>query len=316
MTAAPAWQTSIAHMERLAELDNYRSQPAQMPAAAPGKVGRLQLRFERRQGRSVLAHLHRVSPLLVQQALYWDEAMPELPICMILSVGGGTLQGDRLSIEVDVAAEACAHVTTQGATRLHAMDANYALQAQNLSLGPHAYLEYLPEAVIPFRDTRYASQTHVLMDESATLVLSEFVMPGRVHHAGGECFKYRQISFGVRVFRPDGRAVFSEKMLIDPALQPLALESVMHGLQTFGTLLVLTPPDVAQRIRARARAVCGVDLAAGLISGLCDLPGQIGLMFRVAGLSSEQVRQQIRQCWQIAREEAVGRTLPTEFAWR
>ncbi|MDD0840681.1 urease accessory protein UreD [Curvibacter sp. HBC61] len=316
MNTAAAWPTSIAQMEQLAELDAYRSQPAQMPAAAHGKVGLLQLRFERRQGRSVLAHLHRISPLLVQQALYWDEAMPELPICMILSVGGGTLQGDRLSIEVDVAAAACAQVTTQGATRLHAMDANYALQAQNLSLGPGAYLEFMPEVVIPYRHTRYASQTHVMLDESATLLLSEFVMPGRLHHAGGERFEYRQLSFAVRVFRPDGRLVFSEKLLIDPALYPLSLESVMHGLETFGTLLVLTPAEVAQRIRARAVALCGVDLEAGWVSGVVALPDQLGLMFRVVARQSEQVRQQIRAIWQICREEAVGRTLPTEFAWR
>ena len=87
----------------------------------------LRLGFERRIGRYVLDDLGRVAPLIVQQALYWDEAMPELPICMVTSLGGGTLQGDRLTIVVNVGDDACGHVTTQGANRVHAMDANHAL---------------------------------------------------------------------------------------------------------------------------------------------------------------------------------------------
>ena len=65
-------------------------QPQQMAVGMPGKVGYLRLGFELRHGRSILADLYRVAPLLVQQALYWDEALPGMPYAMIISTGGGT----------------------------------------------------------------------------------------------------------------------------------------------------------------------------------------------------------------------------------
>ncbi|MGL5798908.1 MAG: urease accessory protein UreD, partial [Plesiomonas sp.] len=108
------------------ELDKYRDEPKQMRSAAPGKVGELKLTFTKRGDRSVLSHLYRAVPLLVQRALYWDNEMPELPICSMIAVGGGILQGDRYYIDVNVEEDACAHVTSQGANRIHQMDANYA----------------------------------------------------------------------------------------------------------------------------------------------------------------------------------------------
>ena len=91
-----------------------------MRAAGPGKIGALRLGFSMRGGRSVLSDLYRVTPLLVQQALYWDEAMPELPICSIISIGGGILQGDRYTIDISVGEGASAQqATTAAVASLH-----------------------------------------------------------------------------------------------------------------------------------------------------------------------------------------------------
>ncbi|RUP23678.1 MAG: urease accessory protein UreD [Curvibacter sp.] len=314
MNPAKDWRCHLEALEQLPELRSYQDAPAQMAAGAPGKRGHLGLGFEMRRGRSVLSHLQRQSPLLVQQALYWDEAMPQLPICTVLSVGGGTLQGDRLSIDVDVADGACAHVTTQGATRVHTMDANCALQAVNLSVGAAAYLEYLPDVLIPYRGSRYASQTHICLHPEGSLLLSEVVMAGRHHHGEGERFAYELLSLATRVFRPDGDAMFTEKMLIAPLQHPITQPSVMHDQHVFGTLFILTPPQVSQRILARARPLCRFDQAP--YAGISELPGQAGLMCRVLGSEAESVRLQLRVFWQLAREEATGHRLPSEFAWR
>ena len=82
----------------------------------------------------MLVDLHRRAPLLVQRALYWDEGMPELACVFIISNSGGILQGDRYAIEIELAAGAQAHVTTQAATKIHEMDANYATQDQDIML--------------------------------------------------------------------------------------------------------------------------------------------------------------------------------------
>ena len=82
-----------------------------------------------------LVHLDRRAPLLVQQALYWDEALPDLPCVFIITTTGSILQGDRFNIEIDLAPDTRAHITTQAATKIHSMDANYATQISEHRVG-------------------------------------------------------------------------------------------------------------------------------------------------------------------------------------
>jgi urease accessory protein len=146
------------------ELAPYGDEPRQLRAGAFGKAPFLRLGFEPREGRTVLATLHRRAPFIVQQALYWDEAMPGLPCVSMISNAGGILQGDRCRIEIDLAPGAQAHLTTQSATRVHEMDANYATLAQTIRLGAGAYLEYIPHPVIPHRGARFAQETRIDID--------------------------------------------------------------------------------------------------------------------------------------------------------
>src|SRR5262249_32651569 len=179
------------------ELARYQDQPRQLRAGTPGKRPHLALRFERRDGRSVLSAVEHRAPLLAQQALYWDEGMPDLPCVFIVSTSGGILQGDRATIQIELGPGPRAHVTTQAPTNIHATDANSATQSQEITLGEGAYLEYLPDVLIPFRHARFLSRTLIRIAPTAVLLCAEVVMPGRKHHAGGEAFAYDVFSSAV-----------------------------------------------------------------------------------------------------------------------
>ncbi|MFG1418426.1 urease accessory protein UreD [Xanthobacter sp. V0B-10] len=305
----------LSRLDAARELAGYHAQPAQMRAAAPGKVGELRLGFSLRHGRSVLSDLYRVAPLLVQQALYWDEAMPELPICSIISVGGGILQGDRYKIDISVGAGACALVTSQSANRVHQMDANYASQYQTVTLEAGSYLEYLPDFTIPYRGSRFLNQTDIVLPEDATLLYGEMMMSGRKHHHAEERFGLDLLSMAVAVHRPDGRKLFTEKILIEKGDARFDAAAVMGGFDAFANIMCLTPPETAARIKARCETHFPQEEARAL-SGVSRLPNGAGLMLRVVGIESYDVRRQVRDFWRIVREEARGRTLPEEFLWR
>lgn len=311
----------MALHERLRQLDgakelrSFQTEPAQMRAAAPGKTGELRLGFSVRHGRSVLHDLYRVAPLLVQQALYWDEAMPDLPICAIISVGGGILQGDRYKIDIYLEEGACAQVNTQSANRIHQMDANYASQHQTVTLAPNAYLEYLPDFTIPYRGSRFINQTDIVIAEGATLLYGEMLMTGRKHHHADERFGLDLLSMAVSVRRPGGRKLFAEKLLIEQGDVTVDHAAVMKGFDAFASIMCLTPPETAARIKAR----CGTNFATDApraISGVSRLPNGAGLVLRAAGVESYDVRREVRRFWRIVREEARGKTLPAEFLWR
>src|SRR5512137_794683 len=135
-------------MNALAEFAPYRDEPPQMRSGAVGKSGRLRLGFERRDGRTVLANLESRTPYLAQRVLHCDDALPDMAWLFMITTSGCVLQGDRLALDVTLGSGARAHVTTQSATKIHSMDANYAMQAQTFTLGAGSYLEFLPDPLI------------------------------------------------------------------------------------------------------------------------------------------------------------------------
>ena len=87
------------------------------------------------------------------------------------------------------------------------MDANYAQQTQSFTLGAGAYLEYLPDPLIPHREARFASDTRIVLDPTASLLCSEIVQPGRKHHHPDECFGATVLSLATSAARPGRRGV-------------------------------------------------------------------------------------------------------------
>ncbi len=296
------------------ELAPFQDEPGQLPSGSVGKNAFLHLGFEQRGERTVLAHLERRAPLLVQQALYWDEALPDLPCVFVITTTGCILQGDRFNIEIDLAPDTRAHVTTQAATKIHSMDANYAAQTQNIVLGENAYLEYLPDPVIPHAHARFITTTDVCAHSSATLLYSEVMMGGRKYHGEGELFQYDVFSSTVRARRPDGAELFTEKFVIEPHVQNVRQVGVMGTFDVFANVVLLTPKHHADKVFDLVPAV--VNLEEQWAAGASRLPNDAGLVFKVLGQESEPVQAKVREFWSIVRQTVIGAPVLPKFVWR
>ncbi|MGK4437391.1 urease accessory protein UreD [Yersinia proxima] len=302
------------------ELAEYQDEPAQMRSGAVGKSGYLKLRFAKREHRSILAEMERRVPSMVQKALYWDEEMPELPCVTMISTSGCILQGDRLATDVIVEAGACAHVTTQSATKVHMMNANYASQIQNFTVEEGGYLEFMPDPLIPHRNSRFITDTTINIHPTATAIYSEVLMSGRKYHHADERFGFDVYSSRVaaHVFlgkeQPAGKELFVEKYVLEPKSESLDAIGVMQSFDAFGNVILLTPKEHHDRILARVPA--HFDIKGGIASGATRLPNDCGLVFKALGIDSAGVKNELRQFWKIAREEILGVTLPEKFLWR
>jgi urease accessory protein len=294
------------------ELAAYQDEPGQMPSGAPGKNGALDMSFARRGERSVLARLSRTAPLLVQQALYWDEHLPGLPCVYVITTSGCVLQGDRLDVRVTVGAGAMAHVTTQSATKIHQMDANFAAQSQRLTLADGAYLELLPGPVIPHRHSRFVTRTEATVAESATLLSAELLLPGRVHHGRGELFEFDLYSSAFTATRPDGTPLFTEKLVAEPRLHPVRRAGVMGAFNVMANVIVVTPPS---RMRAIfERVVPGFDEDNRCVAGASRPPNDAGLAYKVLGMETEP-KAKVREFWELVRREVTGARVPAARPW-
>jgi len=308
------WAAAEALGQTAAEFAAYQDEPPQMASGTVGKTGFLRLGFERRDEQTILADLDRRAPYMAQRPLYPDPAMPDLAWLFMITTSGCVLQGDRLALEVTLAPGARAHLTTQSATKVHSMDANYAVQTQSIALADGAYLEFLPEPLIPHRRARFLSDTRITIAPTATLLYAEILQPGRKHHHPDECFGATLLSLAVSAERPDGRTLFTEKLVIEPARRPLRQTGVMDSFDVFGNVILLTPKDAADRIHARVGA--DVDAASGVAFGACHLPNDAGLIFKVLGGETAQVKAKVREFWAVAREEITGAAIPPPFFWR
>ena len=295
------------------ELGTYQDEPPQLPSGSFGKNALLRLGFVPGPHKSLLRTLHRRAPLIAQQALYWDEEMPGLPCVSIISTAGGILQGDRNVIEIDMAADAEAHVTTQSATRIHEMDANYASQTQLLTLAAGSYLEYIPRPIIPARNSRYIQATQITIDPSATLIYSDIMMPGRKYYGEGEIFAYKLFSSTISAERPDGTPLFTEKFVLEPEKDDLTRLGAMGGFHVFGNVVVLTPKDKADALFDWVQPA--FDVENEIAYGASRLPNDAGIVFKVLAMESEPVMAKIREFWSEARQIAVGHKVPENFLW-
>ena len=297
------------------EMSPYLEQPKAMPVGTPGKMGYLFLGFELDgDGRSILRDLERRAPLIVQQELYFDEGMPEMPCVYILSSGGPNVDGDRYEQHFVVRRGAYAHVSTGAATKLAEMRYNFSGLRQTFELDDDAYLEYLPEPTIPCRNTRYISRTKLVADPSATLFYSEIFLSGRKYYRDGERFRYDILSVRTEGERPDGERLFREKFVIRPGQHSPETLGAMNGYDVFANVVVLTPEEHAEALYAATEPF--IDPARRLAAGITRLPGRCGVLYKVLGAESGPVKRLVREFCSAVRLRVKGKPLPEEFPWR
>lgn len=311
---SPRWASVETIGSSVAELAPFQDEPRQLKSGTVGKSGFVRLGFEYEDGRTVLKRLERRLPYMVQRALYCDEPMPQLPWVFIITSTGCVVQGDRLAMEVSLGSGAQAHITTQAASKIHAMDANYAVQVQSIMVADDAYLEYLPDPVIPHRSARFVSDTRITIAPTATVLWSEIIQPGRKHHHPDECFGATVMSMSIAAARSDGRRLFAEKLVIEPQRYAVRQTGVMDSFDVLGNVILCTPKDCADRILERVQAT--VDLASGVAFGACRLPNDAGLIYKVVGRETVQVKAQVREFWGVVRKEVIGTDIPPPFLWR
>lgn len=303
------------NFDHMPELAGYTEEPPGMYVGAPGKRGYLRLGFELdRDGKSVLRDLDRRAPLIVQQELYFDAELPTLPCVYILSSGGPNIDGDRFRQDFTVKKDAMAFISTGAATKIAEMKSNYSGMKQTITLEDGAYLEYLPEPIIPCKNTRYISDTTITVAPSAAMFYSEIYMPGRKYYKNGEVFAYDVVSICTHAQRPDGQALFREKFVIRPKDGQIRYPGTMGNFDVFANVIVLAPCEKARAIYNATEVF--YDREKSLACGITHLPNEAGVLFKALGMEPGPVKALVRKFCSLVRQTIKGKPLPAEFPWR
>ncbi len=285
----------------------YSAQPDTLPAGSAGKVAILDLAFGPVNGRTELLRRYQKTPLQIMRPLYFDPALPGLAIVFAMTTGGGMVQGDRYRIDAVCAPGGAVHLTTQGATKVMRMDADYATSVVELAVGAGGLLEYLPDAIIPCAGSRSYHRTSLTVAEGATAIAGETLRAGRIAH--GERHAYEVLATDLEIRRPDGSLVAVDRVCLEPGARPEGLDSpgLLDGEDQLATLHVVSDAAPAEAIAGALRDALA---DAPVRWGVSTLPGDAGAWARLLGSSSPAVDRAMRAAWDAARRLLTGAPAP------
>ena len=193
------------------------------------------------------------------------------------------------------------------------MKHNYAAMIQNIVLEENAYLEFLPEPTFPCENTRFISDTRMIIHPTATVAYAEIYMGGRKYH-NDELFKFDILSVCTHGERPAGEQLFREKFIISPHMERIRDMGIMGEYDVFANVVVCTPPDKAKVIYDTYEPF--IDRKNHTAAGITHLPNEAGLLFKVLGKEAGPVKKIVREFCSKVRQAVKGVPIPEEFPWR
>ncbi len=269
-------------------------QPALGLPLAKRWEARLTLQYIYQNGRSYLAHKQHLGPLVIQKSLY-----PEGPtIChgLVIHPPGGVAGGDELTIEVDVAQNAHALLTTPGAGKWYKANGQDAKQHLHFNIGEQACLEWLPQENILFDQASVQYSADVNLADTAQYAAWEVLCFGR--QASDETWDAGRLKQQSKIYRA-GRLIWNERAFVQATDRVMRSPVGLNGARVSASFVVASG-EVPQTILEACREVKPTDsLDPAARFGITALPEIFAA--RYIGQSSQCAKSYFEKLWAILR---------------
>ena len=269
-----------------------------------GWQGRLALRLERRGGRTILARREHVGPLVVQRPFHPE---PDGACHVyVLHPPGGVVGGDELVLDVDVASDAAALVTTPAATKLYRSAGPTAFVHNRLRVRARGVLEWLPQETIAFGGADARVVTEVELEPSAVFFGWEITCLGRP--ASRDDFTSGRLDQRFLLAR-GGRPLLADRLLTEGG-GPVQRASFGWGGRTvYGCFVAVgAPPELTAKLREAIRTPDAAELFA--VTNLAE-----ACVCRFLGASAARARARLVRAWEIARELTLNKPACPPRIW-
>jgi urease accessory protein len=256
------------------------ARPVPRPVAVPPAAGRGEIEVVRRHdGRSVVTRAYATSPLRLLTPINHGHAA----WIYGSSYGGGLVDGDAVTLDVDLAPGAAAFVSTQASTKVY-RSFRGTRSATDGRIGPGALLVLAPDPVVCYAGSRYRQSQRFAVDAAGALVLVDWVTSGR--RAAGERWQFDEYDATTEV-HVAGALVLHDRLRLRAAHGDLGSRL---GRFDVLALVVLAGAGVAGEAAAIVGSVMArpLERRAPLLMSAAALRGG-GCAVRLAGQSVEQV---------------------------
>lgn len=267
-------------------------------------IGRLDLTFAPVADKTRIIDRSHSGPLYILHPIYTDTQYSGQAFIYTIQLGDGMVEGDRYFLNFTCEAGSAVHITSQSAAKIFRMEQGLAYQEVNLNVKDDAFVEYLPDPVIPFRDSRCYQRLKLTVASTATLILGEIILPGRV--AYGERHVYAFYRSDLEASRPDGTLLFADRVHL--ASHQAQLPGRLGAYEVPGSLYIITRKMAARELVQRLRGCLASQ--SEVLAGVSELPNGCGVGVRMLGLTSLQVKSAFQWAWNEARMALLGIPAP------
>ena len=285
------------------EVEKYNLKIKQLEVGKSGKVGILDVELKQnKELKTLITKQYSQVPLQIQRAVYPENSLPGMAYLYIISPSGGILQGDRYRTNIRLKNNAISHITTQGATRVYSMNSNSASQIVNITLDENCYLEYIPDQIIPYQNSRYYQKVNLNIHDNATLIYSEVLTPGRV--AMNENFDYDICYLRTYCKNQNNKFRCLENMKIEPKSQNLKTEGIFGKFDIVGTVYILTKKENVAELENKINK--NLEQFDDISTGTSILPNDSGIIVKILGNNTENIFEIIYELLKITRKKVLG----------
>ena len=270
------------------------------PSWAIGKHALLSLRVLQRSGRTEVDAIARRIPYQWQGTIFQDH--DDQPFVLLHNSAGGFVEGDAAELHVVAEPGTRSLFTTTAATKFYKCEAETSRDLADFSVGEEALLEYLPDEVIPFANSRIERTTRVALRASSRLFASDVISAGRVSYGAGEQFAFTSMrsQFEVRI---DGRLVVLDRLVACDPGDIGALPHLWGGRTHLATMAAYAPGlprSLVERVQQRCEALGDrCDAGATLIDGV--------IFVRALTEQVWQAHEAVYRIWETLRPAIAGK---------
>ena len=263
-----------------------------------GRRGALSYEFERAGPRTILARSSCTSPWHHFPPSYLDDS--GCAYTWLVNPSGGLVGGDHMSVEAQLHAGTHVLMTSPSANRVYRSLSEPAVQEVQLSVGPEARLEWLPEVTIPFAGSRLRQSIHVDLAPGATVVLWDSIASGRV--AMRERWAFAALENEICIRTPLGGSVVERYRLV-PGRLPESV-GLVGSWDYVASLFVIgdaVEADVWKRLDLVLAAI--LEQRPGLVLGAVSTPAAPGLAVKFVARSAPDLTETLVAIWAALRED-------------
>jgi len=273
--------------------------------ANQGQNGELRLRFEVKDGKTIIADRFHKNTLKICKPFYLEKGTGRVRLTQI-GIGGGIFRGDSLCQSYVLGAGSKVLVTAQSSNKVYKTPFGKSLQVANFQLAENSELEYITYSTIPFAESHFKSEMTIELSKGSKAFFTEIVAPGR--WTRGELFRYASYQSIVKAYW-EGQLILWDNWQITPQTMDVNKLGFYEGYTHQGSVYIFSDSDsVNQDLVTKIHE----NLAEypAIIAGVTIITKRKGLIVRMLGNRGMDLEEAINIVWDVGRRELIGLPKP------